>query len=103
MSHAPQLLTTALACVVNDPDLRLAGSGFTEMARLAESPWSVWEDICRSNADEITVALDEVIGELEAIRSSVATGDFASAGLAFDKANELIRGLRARADRDDSR
>ncbi|HWO02105.1 MAG TPA: prephenate dehydrogenase/arogenate dehydrogenase family protein [Blastocatellia bacterium] len=103
LSHVPQLLTTALACGVNEADLGLAGGGFTEMARLAGSRWSVWEDICRSNADEITLALDEVICGLEETRSSIASGDFAAVGIAFEKANEVIRSLRARTDRGDSR
>jgi len=63
----------------------------------------VWEDICRSNADEITLALDEVICGLEETRSSIASGDFAAVGIAFEKANEVIRSLRARTDRGDSR
>jgi prephenate dehydrogenase len=94
VSHAPQLLATALACAVarrrNGADLLLAGSGFSEMVRLAASRWSVWEDICRTNADEITLALDEVIGEIEAARSSITSGDFDGVGLAFEEANRLI-------------
>ena len=93
VSHAPQLLATALACAVarrNGADLLLAGSGFSEMVRLAASRWSVWEDICRTNSDEITLALDEVIGEIEAARSSITSGDFDGVGAVFDEANRLI-------------
>ncbi|MFY9609954.1 MAG: prephenate dehydrogenase/arogenate dehydrogenase family protein [Blastocatellia bacterium] len=93
LSHAPQLLATALACGVDETELGLAGSGFTEMARLAGSRWPVWQDICRTNADEITSALDELIGQLEKIRSSIATGDFAAVGSAFGDANKLMRRL----------
>ncbi len=93
VSHAPQLIATALACVVarrrNETDLRLAGSGFSEMVRLAASRWSVWEDICRTNADEIALALDEVIGEIEAARSSIVIGDFDGISTAFEQANSL--------------
>jgi prephenate dehydrogenase len=91
LSHAPQLLATALAGGVDDAELRLAGAGFTEMSRLAGSRWPVWEDICRTNADEITTALDELIGRMEAIRSSIASGDFGAVGSAFGDANELMR------------
>ncbi len=93
VSHAPQLLATALACAVarsrNDADLGLAGPGFAEMIRLAASPWSMWEHICRTNADEITHALDEVISELEGARASIASGDFDGLGAAFDEGNKL--------------
>jgi prephenate dehydrogenase len=100
LSHAPQLLATALACGVDEAQLGLAGSGFTEMTRLAASRWPVWEDICRTNADEITAALDELIGRMEATRSSIASGDFAAVGSAFDDANELMRRFQSfRPDR----
>ena len=102
LSHAPQLLATALACRVNEADLRLAGAGFTEMARLAGSQWSVWEDICRTNADEITAALDEVIGEMEAVRSSISSADFAAVGAAFGEANGLMRRFDSTLKRDDA-
>jgi prephenate dehydrogenase len=102
LSHAPQLLATALACRVNEADLTLAGGGFTEMARLAASRWSVWEDICRTNADEITSALDEVIGEMEAVRSSISSGDFAAVGAAFGEANGLIARFQSTSKRDDA-
>jgi len=95
MSHTPQLVATALACAVarrpNEADLRLAGTGFSEMVRLAGSRWSVWEDICRTNADEISLALDDVIGEIEAARSSISSGDFEELGGAFELANSLVK------------
>jgi prephenate dehydrogenase len=95
VSHVPQLLATALACAVarrrNETDLRLAGSGFSEMIRLAASRWPMWEDICRTNADEISDALDEVISEMEASRSSVAGGEVDGMRAAFEEANGLAR------------
>ena len=98
VSHAPQLVATSLACAIarrqNQTDLRLAGSGFSEMVRLAASRWSMWEDICRTNADEIAIALDEVIGEMENARASLVSGDFQGLGTAFEVANELMRRSR---------
>jgi prephenate dehydrogenase len=94
LSHAPQLLATTLARIAGKSDLRLAGSGLSEILRLAASRWSVWEDICKTNADEITAALDEVIAEMGAIRSAMASGDFAAVGAAFGDANGLMRLLR---------
>jgi len=95
MSHMPQLISTALACAVarrpDQADLRLAGTGFSEMVRLAGSRWSVWEDICRTNADEICLALDDVIDEIVAMRSSISSGDFEGLGAAFESANELVK------------
>jgi prephenate dehydrogenase len=95
MSHMPQLISTALACAVarrsDQADLRLAGSGFSEMVRLAGSRWSVWEDICRTNSDEICLALDDVISEIEYVRTSISSGDFEGVGSAFELANDLVK------------
>ena len=96
LSHAPQLLSTALAVAttesIHNEASRLAGPGFKDMTRLASSPWAIWKDICRTNADEITQALAEVIGELEATRKAVASGDSAALVEAFEKANESVGG-----------
>ncbi len=98
ISHSPQLISTALALAqarMNDTDaLSLGGSGLAEVTRLAESRWSVWEDICRTNADEITSALDEVIAEMEAVRIAISSGDFSSLGDMFDAAGTFARRLR---------
>jgi prephenate dehydrogenase len=98
ISHSPQLISTALALAsarMNDPDtLSLGGSGLAEMTRLSESRWSVWEDICRTNADEITSALDEAIAEMEAVRIAISSGDFSSLGDMFDAAGKFARRLR---------
>ena len=97
VSHAPQLLATSIACAVarrrNVADLELAGSGFSEMVRLAASRWPMWEDICRTNADEITIALDELISEIEAARSNIEGGELDGMRSAFEEANDLVRQL----------
>jgi prephenate dehydrogenase len=98
ISHSPQLISTALALAVartsDAQALSLVGSGVLEMTRLAESRWSVWEDICRTNADEITSALDEAIAEMEAVRVAISSGDFSSVGDMFSAAGEFTRRLR---------
>jgi prephenate dehydrogenase len=95
ISHTPQMLSTALALAVAGTGgtvaLTMAGSGFVEMTRLAESRWSVWEDICRTNADELTSALDETIAELEAVRAAISSGDFSSLQEMFDAAGDFMR------------
>lgn len=98
ISHAPQLISTALALAVaraNDTDaLSLGGSGLAEMTRLAESRWSVWGDICRTNSDEIASALDDAIAQMEALRMAISSGDFSSVGDMFSAAGEVTRRLR---------
>ncbi|MEK6320496.1 MAG: prephenate dehydrogenase/arogenate dehydrogenase family protein [Acidobacteriota bacterium] len=95
ISHTPQMLSTALALAVartgEAKTLALAGSGFVEMTRLAESRWSVWEDICRTNADEIASALDETIAEIEAVRAAISSADLSGLSEMFDAAGSLMR------------
>lgn len=94
MSHAVQVVSTALAGTAArsaDPDrsLRMAGSGFVDMTRLARSDWPVWEDICRTNADEIATSLREVVVEIDRIREAIESGDFAAVARAFGTAGRF--------------
>jgi prephenate dehydrogenase len=104
ISHAPQLLSTALALSAasgNDAQRlsRLAGRGFLDSIRLAASQWSVWEDICRTNPDEIDFALANVIRELELLRLSIKSGDFESLGDSFQAGSEVAKSfLKAKVD-----
>jgi prephenate dehydrogenase len=94
ISHAPQMISTALTNAVakfdNVKAKQLAGSGFQEMTRLAKSSWSVWEDIVEANADEIAKALSEVILELQAVRDSITNKDLTELQKAFEKANQFL-------------
>ena len=81
VSHLPQLLSSALAQTVeSQPDaqtlLEVAGSGFRDMTRLAESSWKVWRDICATNTVQIACALDILIRELQDVRDELS--EFAS-------------------------
>jgi len=63
LSHLPQLTSVALSAAVrkqpgSDFFLKLAGTGYQDMTRLAESSWSMWEDILHTNAAAIASALE---------------------------------------------
>jgi prephenate dehydrogenase len=106
VSHSAQMVSTALALAVarrcETGTLELAGSGFAEMTRLAESRWSVWEDICRTNADQISAALDETIAELEAVRAAISGGDLSGLCEMFDSAGSFVRSFRDYRSQTDS-
>lgn len=99
VSHAPQLISTALAVMTagssESKTMALAGSGFTDMTRLAASDWSVWEDICRTNGDEIACALDEFSKSIESMREAIRNGDFRKVQEAFREANRFMDRLHA--------
>jgi prephenate dehydrogenase len=67
-SHLPQLASTALAAVLPDEALRIAGPGLSDMTRLAASPYEIWRDILATNSENIGLALTAYIGKLEDIR-----------------------------------
>ena len=78
VSHLPQLTASALMHVVGttarERGLALTGRGLFDATRLASSPANIWRDICRSNADVIGDALDDLIRELEALRKGLTSG-----------------------------
>jgi prephenate dehydrogenase len=74
LSHLPQLLSSGLASLIeekhtaDDLSLELAATGFRSMTRLAESPYSIWRDICLTNIENLQTALDALIQKLEAMK-----------------------------------
>ena len=78
LSHLPQLLSSGLASLIADTvaaerlPLELAGSGFRDLTRLADSPYALWRDICLTNVDNIRAGLDSLIGKLESIKSHLS-------------------------------
>jgi prephenate dehydrogenase len=75
-SHLPQLASSVLMRVAGegagDAGLALAGPGLVDTTRLAESSYGMWRDICATNADNIRVALDELIASLDRLRAHIA-------------------------------
>jgi prephenate dehydrogenase len=98
-SHLPQILSTALASLSLEqetrgyPLVRLSGTGFRDFLRLAGSPYSVWEGILESNADNIEQALEEFIRHLERVRTGLKQDSLFSE---FRRAVEFYGRLRHR-------
>jgi len=94
VSHLPQLLSIALAQVVRDETdetglpLSLAGRGLRDVLRLAGSPYSVWRDICLTNADNISRALDRLAQAIDHLRTRLASRELETE---FAAANELYK------------
>ena len=91
-SHLPQLLSTALASMLNGRDLKpVAGPGLIDMTRLALSSYELWEDILATNASNVDDALAGMIGELEQFRVALRAGRGVQA---FDRGNRFASDLR---------
>jgi len=74
LSHLPQLLSSSLASLVAEREteeklpLEFAAAGFRDLTRLADSPYSIWRDICLTNTEYIQVALEGLIQKLESVK-----------------------------------
>ena len=74
-SHLPQLLPTALAVHLSEAlgaaARTGAGPGLLDMSRLAMSSYDIWDDILRTNSQEIIAAIDSLQRTLDQVRSRV--------------------------------
>ena len=74
LSHLPQLVSTGLSSMIAEQSVEdflpveLAGSGFRDVTRLAESPYNLWRDICLTNIENIQSALESLIDKLETMK-----------------------------------
>jgi prephenate dehydrogenase len=100
VSHLPQLLSVALARVVQDETdetglpLLLSGPGLQDMLRLAGSPYGLWRDVAHTNTENIARALDRLEQAVEHLRTRLTSKELEQEFLA---ANELYKRLK-RAD-----
>ncbi|MFC1537889.1 prephenate dehydrogenase/arogenate dehydrogenase family protein [Candidatus Latescibacterota bacterium] len=79
ISHLPQMIAVTLVNMVQNettdsaPYLQLAAGGFRDMTRIASSPFKMWDDICRTNAEAIKNALDMFIKNLSDLKERIGT------------------------------
>ena len=97
LSHLPQLLSSGLASLIEekhtaeDLSLELAASGFRDVTRLADSPYSVWRDICLTNTENIQMALDALIQKLESIKDHLGDRELEREFLAAHRLRDKLR------------
>jgi prephenate dehydrogenase len=102
ISHAPQLVATALAAAVwdeTDEDglpLDLAGPGFRDATRLAASPYGLWRDICLTNSENLARALERLEQRLARMREQLRSRELAEE---FEKARQTCAALRREGKR----
>ncbi len=97
ISHLPQLVSVALAGVVQDETdetglpVSLAGPGLHDVLRLAGSPYGVWRDILITNTDNVSRALDRLAQALDHLRTRLASKELERE---FQSANDLYQLLQ---------
>lgn len=73
ISHLPHLIASSLVNLVHDCDSedlmmkRLAAGGFKDITRIASSSPVMWEQICMTNEDNISVVLEKYIASLNTL------------------------------------
>lgn len=96
VSHLPHM---AAYCIVDtiltdlpSREMALAGGGLRDFTRVAESPASIWRDICLENSEEIVKAIDSYINRLGELREAVKRSDASAMETIFTRASEARRG-----------
>ena len=90
ISHVPHLIAAALVDLVRTEDndaqfmKTIAAGGFKDITRIASSDPSMWENICRSNTDNIRHLLQRYIDRLTAIEHTLSDAS-------FSEINDLFR------------
>ncbi|HXX23626.1 MAG TPA: prephenate dehydrogenase [Terriglobia bacterium] len=97
LSHLPQLVSSALASLIAEESrearlpVELAATGLRDVTRLAESPYSVWRDICLTNLENIQPALEVLVAKLEFIKQHLSDRELERE---FQQASKLREKLR---------
>lgn len=79
VSHLPHVISASLVNLVRETDdeketmRTIAAGGFKDITRISSSSPVMWENICIANRDEILHLIDSYLGEVEKIRSRIAS------------------------------
>lgn len=102
VSHLPQLISVCLMDLVGDENepldhLSLAGGGFRDMTRIADSPFGIWEDIFETNGELIKEASADFLDKLKEMVQNLQDGRvkeaFRDASLLRDELPKSSKGI----------
>lgn len=96
-SHLPHVVAAALVLeLAGEPEaLRLAGGGFRDLTRIAQSDPGWWTDVLAANAAAVAPALRALAGDLTAWAERVERDDRETIGAELGRAREARRGMAA--------
>ena len=94
VSHAPQVVASALASVLVDEPaerMQIAGQGLADTTRIAGSDPDLWTQILTANAGPVAVVLDSILEQLGKARGSLTLhGSESSAPQDASQITELL-------------
>lgn len=92
VSHLPHMVAYSLVNTVTAETMpretALGGGALEDFTRVAQSPASMWRDICLENGAAIVDAIDRFSTRLSELRTALAEGDEAVLGEFFQRAAE---------------
>ena len=100
VSHLPQILAVSLTNMIsvlaqeenNNNYFKAVGGGFKDMTRIASSPYKIWEDICKTNQENILKMIQEFRNYLGVLEGKLKN-DPSSLKEEFQKASKLRKTL----------
>ena len=81
ISHLPHLIASSLVNLVHEKDgedgmmKRIAAGGFKDITRIASASPVMWEQICMTNTENISILLNDYIQMLQSIQKSLQGRD----------------------------
>jgi len=106
VSHAAQVVASVLACQLDragDHGPILAGPGFRDTTRLAESEPALWEKIALANHTALSSALDQTASELAQVAAALAVADPGPLVRALERGRAARARLPVKSGRDRTR
>ena len=94
ISHLPHVIASSLVNLVKDNDSKaehmkaIAAGGFKDITRIASSSPDMWEQICMTNAEEISTMLQKYIDSLQATKEKIANHEKGSIYQMFEKSRD---------------
>ena len=94
ISHMPHIIASSLVNVVkrsddNDGTMKqIAAGGFKDITRIASSSPEMWEQICTSNSESISLMLDRFIKDMQVAKQFVDNKDGSSINSMFASSRE---------------
>lgn len=99
ISHVPHIIASSLVNLVKDSDSpdeemkMIAAGGFKDITRIASSSATMWQQICLSNAENISKLLQDYIDSLESIKQSIVERSSEDLTNFFDTARKYRDGF----------
>lgn len=103
ISHLPHVVASSLVNLIKNSDgeqemmRRLAAGGFKDITRIASSSPKMWEQICMTNRENLTVILERYIESLTNILDEIKQGNQTSLYELFDSSRKYRNTISERS------